>query len=195
MLISPSIYLLISSPWRLSNHLRSTHQGISGVILKIQHGGIPMWKYISLMMICCTANAAMYSCVDDGGKKVLRSSPCEENEKQQPIVIKADPSYYVINSTGEKQAVESYQPKQAPKSVAQSGAPKNLNGQAKTEKLRASVLCQSAPFSPGCPEMCRNSPYDPRCTAADSPLCQSAPFSPGCPEMCRNSPYDLRCTH
>jgi hypothetical protein len=84
-----------------------------------------MRKAILLMLFCGSANAAMYSCVDEDGKKVLRSEPCEQNEKQQPIVIKADPSYYVINSTGEKQVVDSYQPKQATKSVAQSAARKS----------------------------------------------------------------------
>ena len=81
-----------------------------------------MWKFISLMLICCTANAEMYSCVDDSGKKVFRSEPCEKNEKQQPVVKKVEPSYYIVNSTGQKQGIVSYQPKQAPKSVAQSAA-------------------------------------------------------------------------
>ena len=133
MLISPSIYLLTSSPWRLSNHLRSTHQGISGVILKIQHGGIPMWKFISLMMICCTANAAMYSCVDENGSKILRSYPCEKNEKQQAVVKVEEPPYSIINGTGVRQNYRSREPEIATKSVAHSAAPKNLYDRAKAE--------------------------------------------------------------
>jgi hypothetical protein len=74
-----------------------------------------MWKFISLMLICCTANAAMYSCADDSGKKVFRSEPCEQNEKQEPVVKKAEPSYYIINGTGEKQGVDSYQEKRVSK--------------------------------------------------------------------------------
>lgn len=77
------------------------------------------------MLVCCSANAAMYSCVDKSGTKVLRSSPCEQNEKQKPIVIQADPSYYIINSTGEKQGVDSYQAKQAPNNGPQSTARKS----------------------------------------------------------------------
>jgi hypothetical protein len=84
-----------------------------------------MRKAILLMLFCGSANAGMYSCVDDSGKKVLRSDPCEQNEKQQPIIIKADPSYYVINSTGEKQGVDSYQAKQAPNNGPQSTARKS----------------------------------------------------------------------
>ena len=67
-----------------------------------------MRNVILLMLFCGSANAGMYSCVDDSGKKILRNEPCEQNEKQQPIVIKAPPSHYVINSTGEKQGIDSY---------------------------------------------------------------------------------------
>lgn len=86
-----------------------------------------MRKAILLMMFCGSANAGMYSCVDDSGKKVLRSEPCEQNEKQQPIVIKADPSYYVINSTGERHGIDSYRAKQAQETIAQSAAQKSTD--------------------------------------------------------------------
>jgi hypothetical protein len=96
-----------------------------------------MRNAILLMLICCSANAGMYSCVDDSGKKVLRSEPCEQNEKQQPIVIKADPSYYVINSTGERHGVDSYQAKQAPKTVAKSAA-RNFSASSQPKDLKQS---------------------------------------------------------
>ena len=92
-----------------------------------------MRNVILLMLFCGSANAGMYSCVDDSGKKVFRSDPCEKNEKQQPVVKKVEPSYYIVNSTGEKQGIDSFQAKQAPKSFAQPGAPKNLYGRAKAE--------------------------------------------------------------
>ena len=61
-----------------------------------------MWKFISLMLICFSANAAMFSCVDENGSKVLKDSPCEHNEKQQGLTKqKVKPSYVIINSTGE----------------------------------------------------------------------------------------------
>lgn len=91
----------------------------------------------------------MYSCVDENGNKVLRSDPCEQSEKPQPIVIKADSSYYEINSKGEKHGIDSYQAKQPQKSVTQSGAPKNLYERAKAEadsrgerkpELRAGII-------------------------------------------------------
>ena len=84
-----------------------------------------MWKFISLMLICCSANAAMYSCEDGSGKKIFRSEPCEKNEKQQPVVKKIEPSYYIINSTGEKQGVVSNQAKQTPHNEPQSSARKS----------------------------------------------------------------------
>lgn len=58
---------------------------------------------VVLMLICGTANAAMYSCADEYGTKILRSYPCEKNEKQQAIVKEVEPSHTIINSTGERQ--------------------------------------------------------------------------------------------
>jgi Domain of unknown function (DUF4124) len=62
-----------------------------------------MGKFISLMLICCSANAAMYSCVDKNGTKVLQNFPCEQHEKQHEIVKVEKPSYIVINNTRERQ--------------------------------------------------------------------------------------------
>ncbi len=59
--------------------------------------------FLALMLICCSANADMYSCVDDSGTKTLKNLPCEQNEKQQVIVEEVGPSYSVIDSTGERQ--------------------------------------------------------------------------------------------
>lgn len=74
---------------------------------------------ILLMLVCCSANATMYSCVDKNGTKVLKNYPCEQNEKQQVIKTEqATESYYIINSTGEKQRVDSFQPAQSePKQI------------------------------------------------------------------------------
>ena len=63
-----------------------------------------MLKIILLMLVCCSANAAMYSCVDKSGAKVLRSSPCDQNEKQQTVEKIVTPSYYIIDGTGERQS-------------------------------------------------------------------------------------------
>lgn len=59
------------------------------------------------MLICGSANAAMYSCADENGTKILRSYPCEKNEKQQAIVKEVEPSHTIINSTGERQSYRS----------------------------------------------------------------------------------------
>lgn len=56
-----------------------------------------------LMLIFGSANAAMYSCVDESGGKTLRNYPCETNEKQQAIKQELAPSFSKINSTGERQ--------------------------------------------------------------------------------------------
>ena len=73
-----------------------------------------MRKAILLMLFCCSANAAMYTCVDESVNKVLRNYPCEQNEKQQTMAIKAEPSYYVINSIGVRNYFGSSQTIQSP---------------------------------------------------------------------------------
>lgn len=60
-----------------------------------------------LMLICGSAHAVMYSCVDVRGSKILRNYPCEKNEKQEVIEKVVDPSYSEINSTGERQYYQS----------------------------------------------------------------------------------------
>jgi hypothetical protein len=61
-----------------------------------------MRNVILLMLFCCSANASIYSCVDDSGKKVLRSDPCEQNEKQKVTEKLITPSI----SIGEKRKFE-----------------------------------------------------------------------------------------
>ena len=61
-----------------------------------------MRNVILLMLFCCSANAAIYSCVDDSGKKVLRSDHCEQNEKQKVAEKLVTPSI----SIGEKRKFE-----------------------------------------------------------------------------------------
>lgn len=58
-----------------------------------------------LMLLCSSANAAVYSCVDETGAKVLKSMPCESNEKQQEIRRVIPPSYIEIHSTGQRQSM------------------------------------------------------------------------------------------
>jgi len=83
-----------------------------------------MRRVIFLMLICSSANAAMYSCVDENGTKILRNYPCEQNEKQKVIENKVEPSYYIINGTGERQSFQSHQAAQQNEPV--NSAPKNL---------------------------------------------------------------------
>lgn len=57
-----------------------------------------------LLLACGPASAAMYSCADEYGAKVLRNYPCNENEKQREIpTAQTGPSYSVIHGTGERQ--------------------------------------------------------------------------------------------
>lgn len=69
-----------------------------------------MGKFILLMLICCSANAAMYSCVDENGTRILRNYPCDKGEKQQVIEREVTPSHTIINSTGERQSYRSREP-------------------------------------------------------------------------------------
>lgn len=66
--------------------------------------------FLLVLLICSSANAAMYSCVDENGTKVLRNHPCEQNEKQQVIKKEVVPSHSVIDSTGERQDYRSRKP-------------------------------------------------------------------------------------
>ena len=78
-----------------------------------------MWKFISLMLICSSANAAMYSCVDENGAKTLKNFPCEQREMQYEIAKVKEASYSIIDRTGERQ---DYRSGESAKSVTQAQA-------------------------------------------------------------------------
>ena len=73
-------------------------EGFNGANLK-KRRGMPMWKFISLMLISCAANASIFSCVDKNGTKVLQNFPCEQHEKQQEIVQIVKPAQAVTTNT------------------------------------------------------------------------------------------------
>jgi hypothetical protein len=51
-------------------------------------------------MICGSAYAALYSCVDDSGASVLKNTPCSQAEKQQLIGQQKVSPYSSIDSSG-----------------------------------------------------------------------------------------------
>lgn len=108
-----------------------------------------MRKAIFLLLISCSANADMYSCADESGKKILRNYPCEQNEKQQPIINKVKPSYYIINSTGERQGIASYQTKQTQKTDTHKNANHQPNGLRHSIEDRAFAFADKLGGSPG----------------------------------------------
>lgn len=59
-----------------------------------------------LMLVCGTANATMYSCVDRYGAKTLRNDICQQGEKQSVIEFDDPDPYSAVNSTGEVQHYE-----------------------------------------------------------------------------------------
>lgn len=67
--------------------------------------------FILLVLICGSANAVMYWCVDkNNGTRILRNYQCEEGEKQQPVQLEQEGprQYSVIDSTGEQQHYATY---------------------------------------------------------------------------------------
>ncbi len=64
-----------------------------------------MFKRITfalLMLACNAAGAAVYSCIDRDGAKIIRSTPCEPNEHGEEVKKAKDlPPYSVVHSTGE----------------------------------------------------------------------------------------------
>lgn len=66
-----------------------------------------------LALVCSSADATMYSCIDSNGAKVLKNSPCEPGQKQKTIErIVITSSRTKIDSTGEVQRYESATPQE-----------------------------------------------------------------------------------